>query len=123
MSKIYRRPTLPKAGSKAKTKKNEKNRVRSVIMNFRVSPYEKKIIDARISATGLSRADFFIESCMYQKILVKGNIRSFSEIKNRLEDISSCIEDNPNLEELDDERAECLRIILEIMEKLFGKGK
>lgn len=70
MGKIYRRPT--QLGGTPKRKKNEKNRVRNTIMNFRVSPDEKKLIEARISATGMTKAEFFIQSCLYQKILVRG---------------------------------------------------
>ncbi len=46
MAKIYRRDNLV-SGVTTK-KKNEKNRKRSVIVNFRVTPKEKKFIDDRI---------------------------------------------------------------------------
>lgn len=121
MDKIYRRPTQTKGSHKRK--KDEKNRVRNTIMNFRVSPKEKSLIEARIAMTGLSKSDYFIESCLYQKILVKGNIKSFSEIKGMLSDIANDIKLNPNLEEIDDTKAECLRVILEMMFYLFGKGE
>lgn len=50
MDKIYRRTT--QLGGTPPKKKNEKNRVRNIIMNFRVSPHEKELIDARIKLTG-----------------------------------------------------------------------
>ena len=59
MDKIYRRET--QLGGIPKKKKNEKNRKRNVIMNFRVSPAEKEAIEARIAMTGLSKSDFFID--------------------------------------------------------------
>lgn len=121
MDKIYRRKT--QLGGTPKKKKNEKNRKRNVIMNFRVSPAEKEAIEARIAMTGLSKSDFFIESCMYQKILVHGNIRTFTEIKNRMEDIATDIDRNPKLEDLDEEKAMCLKTILEILDSRFGKEK
>jgi len=73
--------------------------------------------------TGLSKSDFFIESCMYQKILVHGNIRTFTEIKNRMEEIAADIDRNPKLEDLDDEKAMLLKTILEILDSRFGKEK
>ena len=121
MDKIYRRET--QLGGTPKKKKNEKNRKRNVIMNFRVSPTEKETIDARIAMTGLSKSDFFIESCMYQKILVHGNIRTFTEIKNRMEEIAADIDRNPKLEDLDDEKAMLLKTILEILDSRFGEEK
>ena len=67
MAKIYRRDNLI-SGVRSK-KKNEKNRKRSVIVNFRVTPEEKQLIDGRIALSGLARAEFFINSCMHQKIV------------------------------------------------------
>ena len=121
MDKIYRRST--QLGDTPRRKKNEKNRVRNTIMNFRVSPKEKKLIEARISATGMPKAEFFIQSCLYQAILVKGNIRSFVEIDRRLAEIAAVLEENSDLTDLDPEQAETLKTILEIMNSRYGKDK
>ena len=99
MDKIYRRAT--QGSGTPKKKKVEKNRVRNTIMNFRVSPQEKELIDARIALTGLSRSEFFISSCLYQKILVKGNIKAFGEMKAKILELAEAIEKNSNLVELD----------------------
>ena len=117
MDKIYRRPT--QLGNTPKKKKNEKNRKRNVIMNFRVTPMEKEMIEARIKITGLNKADFFINSCMNQSITVVGNVRTFTEIKSAMSDIASRINMNPNLDNLEREHAETLRIILEILDSRF----
>lgn len=121
MGKIYRRPT--QLGGTPKRKKNEKNRVRNTIMNFRVSPDEKKLIEARISATGMTKAEFFIQSCLYQKILVRGNIRSFTEIDHKLAEIAATVSADPDLTDLDLEQAEILKTILEIVDRRFGREK
>lgn len=121
VDKIYRRPTQSKGKRKSRSKKNEKNRVRNIIMNFRVSPTEKELIETRIKLTGMLKSKFFIQSCLYQTILVKGNIKTFTEIKKQIEQISKQINKNPNLEELEPEQVESLRIILEILNTLFGK--
>ena len=42
--KIYRRVTQPSGNPKTTMKKNVKNRKRSMIMNFRVTPEEKELI-------------------------------------------------------------------------------
>ena len=120
MEKIYRRPT--QLGGAPKKKKNEKNRTRNMIMNFRVSPKEKELIEARIAMTGLSKSEFFIESCMYQAILVRGNIRTFREIKTRMKEIAEAIAENPKLEDLEPELLVSMKTILEIMDRIIGKG-
>ena len=119
MSKIYRRPT--QRSNTPKKKKNEKNRVRNALLNFRVTPKERELIEARITATGMPKAKFFIESCLYQAILVKGNIRSFTILQKKMEEIAAAIERNPNIVELDPVRAETLRIVLEILNSRYWK--
>ena len=65
--KIYRRST--QLGDTPIKKKDEKARKRNNILNFRATPTEKTLIERRIELSGLDRASFFIQSCMYQKIL------------------------------------------------------
>lgn len=119
MDKIFRRTT--QSDGKPRKKKNEKNRVRNTIINFRVTPTEKELIEARIALTGLPKAQFFIESCLYQTVLVKGNVKTFSEIKKKMAEISVAIEKNPYPAELTPELRESLQTILEILDRLFGK--
>lgn len=119
MSKIFRRESLPK--SRKKQRPNEKNRVRNTIINFRVSPEEKELIDARILMTGLTKAEFFIDSCLHQTISVKCNIKSFTLIQKKMEEIAAAIDRNPKLEELDPIQAEALKTILEILNSRFEK--
>ena len=116
MGKIYGKT---KVTPKPKKKKNEHNRLRDVIVNFRVSPKEKDVLDALIAATGMSKQDYYRQSCLYQKILVKGNIRTFAEIRRSVLELSEKIDKNPDLTALDPVDAERLKTILEILEYLF----
>ena len=71
----------------------------------------------------LCNLDFLVEvfsQPLYQKILVKGNIRSFSAIRDTLRDLSEKIDKNPDLTSLEPTDAERLKTILEIMDRLFG---
>ena len=116
MAKIYRRDNLI-SGVRTK-KKNEKNRKRSVIVNFRVTPEEKQLIDERIAFSGLARAEFFINSCMRQKIVTFGNVRTFGEIKRKLAGIDRHLQQIEKSEELDIEVLESLRMVLEMFDGL-----
>ena len=121
MDRIYRRST--QSDGKPKKKKDEKNRKRSLIMNFRVSPKEKELIEKRIELSGLSRTQFFLQSCMYQKILVKGNIKTFDKIRAEMDELYQFVnEKNADGELLDrrsksesEDRVEAIRMILEIL--------
>ena len=119
MTKIYRRSTLRATSKKPKKKKNEHNRLRNIIVNFRVSPKEKALIDARFEASGMKREEFLRQSCIYQKILVKGNIRSFDRIRSSIEDIASTLKVDPTYENLTEEQTEKLKTILEMLDYLY----
>lgn len=43
-------------------------RKRSLIVNFRVTPEERELIEARIKLTGLSKSDYFIKTVLAQDI-------------------------------------------------------
>lgn len=113
MAKIYRRDNL--VSGVVPKKKNEKNRKRSVIVNFRVTPEEKQLIDERIALSGLPRAEFFIQSCMYQKVITFGNVKTFDAIRKKLLVIDEHLQAVQKSEELDLEILESLRIILEML--------
>lgn len=119
MAKIYRRDTL--VSGVIPKKKNEKNRKRNVIMNFRVSQEEKQFIDERIALSGLPKAEFFINSCMHQKIVTFGNIKTFDEMKKKLFLIDMHLQQIEKSEQLDIEILESLRMILEMFEGLDRK--
>ena len=84
---------------------------------------EKARIDARIAMTGMDKAEFFIESCLYQAILVRGNVRTFREFEREMKELALQIERNVKLEDMDPGQQESLRVILEVLEKLFGKER
>ena len=120
-NKIYTRKTQSK-GTVKKTK-DEKARKRNTIINFRVSPEEKVRIDARIAMTGLNKAEFFIESCLYQTVLVKGNIRTLREYDRTMEKIAGQLQKGTKPEDMDPELLEAWKTILEILDRLFGKER
>lgn len=119
MDKIYRRPT--QSNGTPKKKKDEKARKRNVIMNFRVSPQEKELIDNRIALSGLSKSEFFIQSCMYQKILVKGNVRTYDEMRKQLATIKQHLSEVEHADDLELEVMESLRMIAEILDSFYDK--
>ena len=121
MAKIYRRDNL--VSGVTPKKKNEKNRKRSVIVNFRVTPEEKQLIDERIALSGLPRAEFFIQSCMYQKVITFGNVKTFDAIRKKLLVIDEHLQAVEKSEELDLKILESLRMILEMFAGLERKDE
>ncbi|MBO4456911.1 MAG: hypothetical protein J5802_04260 [Butyrivibrio sp.] len=120
MGKIYGKVEVKRR--KRRKKVDEHRRHRDIFLNFRMTQKEKDLIEARIATTGMAKATFFIESCLYQKILVKGNIKSFTAIRETLRDLSEKIDKNPDLTALEPTDAERLKTILEMMCYLFREG-
>ena len=121
MVKIYRRDNL--VSGVTPKKKNEKNLKSSVIVNFRVTPEEKQLIDERIALSGLPRAEFFIQSCMYQKVITFGNVKTFDWMKKKLLVIDEHLQAVEKSKELDLKILESLRMILEMFAGLERKDE
>lgn len=83
----------------AKPVKKPAGRRRTIIVNFRVSPEEKAVIDARIYLSGLTRSDFFIQSCTQQTLTVYGNVKTFRRMQEALDQAMSRTDPSPEREE------------------------
>ena len=119
-SKIYKVQT---EAPKPKKKRNEKNRKRNTFLNFRVTEKEKNLIDRRIAISGMTKAEFFIQSCLYQAILVRGNIRTFDKIRERLSAIESKLSDMEKNPELSKDDLMELRTILEMLAFVYKRER
>ena len=60
---------------KPKKKKNEHNRYRNVIKNFRVTPKERDLIEARLAVTGMKMTTWMTKTRKTRS--KRGNIRDF----------------------------------------------
>ena len=118
MGKIF--GIVKEKNSKPKKKKNEHNRHRNIIINFRVSEQEKKVIDARREMTGKKKQDYYRQACMHQRVLVMGNVKSFDKIKEMVREINDKLTEEPDLRALSKEQVESLKMILEILDDLYG---
>jgi len=121
MGKIYRRDTLIKNVSPKK--KDEKARKRNVILNFRVTPEERILIENRIALSGMPKAEYFIQSCLHNEIRTTGNIRTFDEMRKQIKIVDEHLCSIATLEELELEVLESLRTIVEILDSVYGKDK
>ena len=120
MDLIYRRDTQDERERK---KKYDKNRKRALYFNFRVSATEKELINKRIALSGLPKAKFFIESCLYQRILVRGNIKTYEEIRDEMERIKDILLSEDKKDKLDDVDLASLQYILELLNSVFKEKK
>lgn len=87
-----------------------KDRLRNQTVSFRVSPEERRQLEARIIVSGMPKGQYFIQSLLHQEIhIVAGKYQSdrlsleFKRLREQLEEIPGDSEELPNL--LDDCKA------------------
>ena len=113
MSKIFKRESLQ---SKCRKLKVDKNRKRNIIVNFRMSPEEKSLLEEKIALSGLNKQDYMIQISLNHRFEVFGNIRVFDELKEKLRVIEEYFK-NVNLDcDMDENKLELLAYILEMFE-------
>lgn len=62
-------------------------RWRSKIVSFRMSPEEAKLLDDYVSISGSTKQDYIINRVLNTDVIVKGNIKAYKGLRNRLEDV------------------------------------
>lgn len=106
---------------KVAEKKKTKNRTRNQLLNFHLTAEEKEYIFNRVKLSGLTKQEYFLQSLMYQQVVCIGNITTFDEMRNQLTSIKESIESCENLEMVEQEKLETLRMILELYNGLENK--
>ena len=71
----------------------------------------------------MTKAEFFIQSCLYQAILVRGNIRTFDKIRERLSDIESKLSEMEKIPELTKDDLLELRTITEMLAFIYKRER
>lgn len=64
-------------------------------ISFRVSPREREMIEAKILASGMQKKDYFVRSCIYNRVCVVGKkeviYRLVEELQNMQTNISELV--------------------------------
>lgn len=56
-------------------------------ISFRISPRERQEIEAKIFASGMKKKDYFIRSCIYNRVCVVGQKETVYQIVEKLQDM------------------------------------
>ena len=95
---------------------HNKDRIKSEHINFRVSPEERALIEARIKVTGLSKSEYYLKTFMEQKIFITvGKYQSdrlsleFKRLREMLEKL-----DMSDESELNSVLVECRALLIEL---------
>lgn len=99
-------------------------------ISFRVSDREREMIEAKILASGMQKKDYFVRSCIYNRICVVGKkeviYQLVEELKNMQTNISELVrqleQQDVTLtdEGLEDMRNDCMDMLQAIISMLDG---
>ena len=69
-------------------------------ISFRISPKEREEIEAKIFASGMKKKDYFVRSCIYNRVCVVGKketvyqiVEQLQEMENRLVELAEQVND------------------------------
>lgn len=110
------------------SKKNldQQGRLRSVIVSFRVSPEEGKLLNTKVALSGLTKQDYIIHRLTEQEITVVGSPRVYKALKDQLAAVQAELMRLNSGAEVSPELGETIRLIahtLEGMGAMTGPGQ
>ncbi len=62
-------------------------------ISFRISPREREEIEAKIFVSGMKKKDYFVRSCIYNRVCVVGKKETVYQIVEKLQEMQNCIEE------------------------------
>ena len=99
-------------------------------ISFRISPREREEIEAKILASGLSKKDYFVRSCIYNRVCVVGKKELVYQLAEELKIMQTNIREvteqfekadvDLTPEGLEDMRNDCLDMLKAILWVLDG---
>ncbi len=63
------------------------SRYRNRTITFRVSEQEKRRLDARIETSNIKKTDYYIQSCLYGRIMVIGDRKNIDKLIDELNEM------------------------------------
>lgn len=99
-------------------------------ISFRISPREREEIEAKILASGMSKKDYFVRSCIYNRVCVVGRTELIYQLVGELKIMQTNIREvteqfeqaevTLSAEGLQDMRNDCLDMLKAILWMLDG---
>lgn len=110
---MYKRP---RAEAKPKKKKDEHNRKRDIIVNFRMSPEERAELEQRILMSGKKKQEYMIQSSLEQKLEIVANRKMLMNIQERMDIIETELKRVASADALDMDKLAGLKALIELFQ-------
>ena len=91
-------------------------------ISFRVSDREREMIEAKILASGMQKKDYFVRSCIYNRIYVVGKKEVIYQLVEELQNMQTNLSELVTLtaDGLEDMRNDCMDMLQAIIAMLDG---
>lgn len=96
---------------------DNKNRWRSVSVNFRVSPAEAYALDLKVKTSGLTKQDYCTKKILDEEIIVRPNIRVQKYVCQYLTELTTELKRLEKIEQTNDV-LDNLKYLLELISRL-----
>lgn len=97
---------------------DSKNRLRSVVVGFRMSPEEAELLNSLVKVSGLNKQDYLINRALQHDVIVNGNPRVFIGLKKELIALNSEFRRLNTCSQISDEQLILLNQIMKILNEM-----
>ncbi len=94
------------------------NRLRSVVVGFRMSPEEANLLNGLVKVSGLNKQDYLINRALQRDVIVNGNPRVFIGLKKELIALYNALQRLNNCSQISDEQLILLNQIMKILNEM-----
>lgn len=95
-----------------------KNRLRSVVVGFRMSPEEAELLNSLVKVSGLNKQDYLINRALQRDVIVNGNPRVFIGLKKELIALYNEFQRLNDCSQITDEQLILLNQIVKILNEM-----
>lgn len=95
-----------------------KNRLRSVVVGFRMSPEEAYLLNGLVKVSGLNKQDYLINRALQRDVIVNGNPKVFIGLKKELIALYNEFQRLNDCSQITDEQLILLNQIIKILNEM-----
>ena len=95
-----------------------KNRLRSVVTGFRMSPEEAELLNSLVKVSGLNKQDYLINRALQRDVIVYGNPKVYIGLKKELIALYNEFQRLNNCSQITDEQLILLNQITKILNEM-----
>lgn len=94
------------------------NRLRSIVVGFRMSPEEADLLNRLVEISGLNKQDYLINRALQRDVIVNGNPRVYIGLKKQLIELYNELHRLNNYSQITDEQLILLNQVMKILNEI-----